>query len=278
VSTLLAGLVFASGVQAADGVGTLQLRPGHWQVFEQIWLDGKEVLSALDEAAREINEGIRAELSPADREAFDREVGQRGSLNLESDCVSEAESRMNARAALEQMMSSLHAPPWSCSFRDERASSSGFEYRYSCRTAAGGRAEGQARFTLRGDSEYEGTIEGTSHAIDNASGPAEAVCLVERLRSPRRIDERQPKCGDTGPRLHLADHRLQRRAAKPAPLISLVDHKPPDEDGFLLDLGVEHNETDEFLVHSNDAKPVLLREVRLRDRDRVRRDELLLIR
>lgn len=170
VTTLLVGLIVASSVNAADGVGTLQLRPGHWQVFEQIWLDGKEVLSALDEAARKINEGIRADLSPADREAFDREVGQRGSLNLESDCVSEAESRMNARAALEQMMGSLHAPPWSCSFRDERASSSGFEYRYSCRTAAGGRAEGQARFRLRGDSEYEGTIEGTSHAIDSATG------------------------------------------------------------------------------------------------------------
>lgn len=170
VPTLLAGLILSPGIQAADGVGTLQLRPGHWQVLEQIWLDGKEVLSALDEAARKINEGIRADLSPADREAFDRELGQRGSLNQQSECISAAESRMNARAALEQMTRSLHAPPWSCSFRDERASSSGFEYRYSCRTAGGGRAEGQARFTLRGNSEYEGTIEGTSHAIDNATG------------------------------------------------------------------------------------------------------------
>jgi Protein of unknown function (DUF3617) len=170
VPAFLAGLIFASSVHTADGVGTLQLRAGHWQVREQIWLDGKEVLSALDEAARKINEGIRANLSPADREAFDREVSQRGSLNLQNECISPAESRMNARAALEQMTRSLHAPPWSCSFRDERASSSGFEYRYSCRTGAGGRAEGQARFMLRGNSEYEGTIEGTSHAIDNATG------------------------------------------------------------------------------------------------------------
>ncbi len=174
----LAGLIFASGVQAADGIGTLQLRPGHWQVEEQIWLDGKEVLSALDEAARKINEGIRADLSPADREAFDREVSQRGSLDLQSECISATESRMNARAVLEQMTRSLHAPPWSCSFRDERASSSGFEFRYSCRTAAGGRAEGQARFTLRGDSGYEGTIEGPSHAIDNATGKPLQLRLI----------------------------------------------------------------------------------------------------
>ena len=169
-AALFVALVFAGVVRAAEGIGTLQLRPGHWQVHQQIWLDGKEVLSALDEAARRINDNIRAGLSPAEREAFDREAGRRGSLNLEDECVTPADSRMDARAALRQMTRSLHAPPWSCSFRDERASSSGFEYRYSCQTAAGGRAEGQARFTLRGNSEYEGAIEGTSHAIDNATG------------------------------------------------------------------------------------------------------------
>jgi hypothetical protein len=163
-------MIFASSAQAADGIGTLQLRPGHWQVHVQIWLDGKVVLSALDEAARKINERLRLELSPADRAEFDRELSQRRSLNQQSECISEADSRMNARAALEQMTRSLHAPPWACSFRDERASSSGFEYRYSCRTAAGGRAEGQARFVVRGNSAYEGTIEGTSHVIDNATG------------------------------------------------------------------------------------------------------------
>lgn len=196
--TLLAGLLLTSGVPAVDGMGTLQLRPGHWQVHEQIWLDGKEVLSALDEAARKINEGIRADLSPVDREAFDREVSQRGSLNLQSECVSAAESRMNARAALEQMTRSLHAPPWSCSFRDERASSSGFEYRYSCRTAAGGRAEGQARFTLRGDSEYEGTIEGTSHVIDNATGePLQPrIIPVRSLTKGRWIEAQCPAESD----------------------------------------------------------------------------------
>lgn len=170
LATLLACVAVAAGAQAAEGSGTLRLRPGHWQVHEQIWLDGKEVLSAMDEAARKINDSIRSGLSPADREAFDREVRQRGSLNLQSECITDADSRMDARAALQQMTRSLHAPPWSCSFRDERASSSGFAYRYSCRTAAGGRAEGQARFALRGNSEYEGSIEGTSHAIDNATG------------------------------------------------------------------------------------------------------------
>lgn len=194
ISLLFVCALGAVASQAAEGVGTLRMRPGHWQVREQIWFDGREVLSALNEAARRINDDVRASLAPADREAFDREAARQGSLGVESDCVSEADSRRNARAALEQMMRSLHAPPWSCSFRDDRASSSGFFYRYSCRTGAGGRADGEAQFTLRGDTEYTGTIEGTSHAIDNATGaPLEPRILqVRSLSTGRWVGQQCP--------------------------------------------------------------------------------------
>jgi hypothetical protein len=101
---------------------------------------------------------------------------------------------MDARTALMQALQTLHAAPWSCQLSDERASSSGIAWRYSCRTSAGAKADGSADFKVHNSKWYEATIEGMSHAIDTETGaPLEPRILpVRSLSSGRWIAEQCP--------------------------------------------------------------------------------------
>jgi hypothetical protein len=156
-------------IGAAGAAAQLDLRPGLWQFRTQVWINGQEILEPLGRQA-----------------------------STDTECIPESESRMDARAALEQAMRSVHQPPWSCTFRDERSGADGVSFVYDCQTAAGGRAEGRAAFRLPSPSTQLATIEGRAHVVDGQGVPQGPDLLPVKLRSEGRwiAESCPPESGD----------------------------------------------------------------------------------
>jgi hypothetical protein len=171
---------------ATAAAATLELRPGLWQFRTQVWINGQEILEPLDRAAAEIIARTRAGMTAAERAEFDRSAPPTGQASTDTECIPESESRMDARAALQQAMRSVHQPPWSCTFRDERAGADGVSFLYDCKTAAGGKADGRAAFRLSSPSTQLTTIEGRAHVVNGQGVPQGPELLPVKLRSEGR--------------------------------------------------------------------------------------------
>lgn len=179
----------ALGTDAA-AAGTIDLRPGLWQVTSEVWIDGKAVLAEIDAAGQrasaEVMRRARAQMSAAERAEFDRAMAASnagdGRAQSETECIPPAEARIDARDALEQAMQALYQPPWTCSFSGANASAAAqtLSFSYRCQTSAGARAEGQARFEAS-QTRYRHELAGRSHAMDMETGkPLDARLLPVR--------------------------------------------------------------------------------------------------
>lgn len=201
--TAVTASAFAPVAVAAEGAGEIRIRPGQWETSSRIWLDGREVLSDLESASeratRDVLAQARAQMTPEEREEFDRTLPPRDSIVRDTECVTPAQSRMDAGAVLREALQAVHAEPWSCTFSHEQASSRGYYFEYDCRTAGGGRAQGNARTTVDGETAYTVVIEGRSHAVDNATGrPLEPRMLDTRLVAEGVWKAEQCMPGDEG--------------------------------------------------------------------------------
>jgi len=152
-----------------------------------LWLDGKEVLGAINAAGAlvtaEILRYARARMSPAERADFDRnhQPPVRESAQLEMECITPAEASMSPQAALRTALDAIQQPPWTCSITNARSSSTGHSFDYRCRTRANALAEGKARFEVIGGRSYRAEIEGRSHVVDMQTGrPQDSRILPAR--------------------------------------------------------------------------------------------------
>jgi hypothetical protein len=174
VATLLAA-TFHGNAQAQDS-NAVMLKPGLWRVTSQLWLDGKEVLGAIDaagaQATADILNDARARMSPLERAEFDRnyQPPQRESAQLEMECITPEEARMSPQAGLQAALEALQQQPWTCSITNARSSGSGHSFDYRCRTPANALAEGKARFETITDRRYSTEIVGRSHLVDMQTG------------------------------------------------------------------------------------------------------------
>lgn len=183
-----AALALALTLTGATGAAAqqLELRPGLWQFRTQVWINGQEILQPLDRAAAEIIARTRAGMTAAERAEFDRNPPPAGQASTDTECIPESEARMDAREALQQAMRSVHQPPWTCTFRDERAGTDGVSFLYDCQTAAGGKADGRAAFRLPSAATQLTTIEGRAHVVDGRGAPLGPDLAPVKLRSEGR--------------------------------------------------------------------------------------------
>jgi hypothetical protein len=170
-----AGLLLGSVTGAAWAQGnTLKLKPGLWRITSQLWLDGKEVLSAIDAAgARATDQALaqaRAGMSAAERAEFDRSLPPRESAGADTECITTAEARVSPEAALREALLALHEPPWVCTVSNARSSASGHSFDYRCRTPANAIAEGKARFDVITETRYRTEFDGRSHVVNMETG------------------------------------------------------------------------------------------------------------
>jgi hypothetical protein len=108
-------------------------------------------------------------MTPAERAEFDRNLPPRDSVRDETECITAAEAAIDPEAALQMALQAVHQPPWTCSFSQRTASPAGTSFAYTCRTPAGARAEGKARFEAS-QSRYMNEIVGRSHVVDMQTG------------------------------------------------------------------------------------------------------------
>lgn len=173
-----------AGAALAQG-GSVKLKPGLWRVTSQVWLDGKEVLSAIDaagaRATAEVLEQARAGMSPAERAEFDRNLPPRQSAQVDTECITAADANISPQEALREALASLQQPPWTCTVSNARSSANGHSFDYRCRTPANAIAEGKARFEVVTDARYRVEFDGRSHMVDMETGrPLEPRIVVAR--------------------------------------------------------------------------------------------------
>jgi hypothetical protein len=174
-AALLCAAACSGNARAQDGKTTM-LKPGLWRVTSQLWLDGKEVLGAVDaagaRATAEVLRNARAGMSPAERAEFDRnfQPPQRESARLEMECITAEEAGMSPQAALRNALQAVQQPPWTCGITNARSSATDHSFDYRCSTPANALAEGKARFETSTDRRYRSTIVGRSHLVDMQTG------------------------------------------------------------------------------------------------------------
>lgn len=143
----LCAAALVAGIGAASAAPLLQ--PGRWQVSTQVWLDGKP-------------------FTPGGKPIADQ-----------TECVSQAESRLSAKDWLRQAVQSVHQPPWRCSFARETADdAAGATFEFRCNTAAGARTEGRAHFEI-GDRRYRVEMTSRGHVTDDDTGKPLSAQLVD---------------------------------------------------------------------------------------------------
>lgn len=188
-------VLLAVAAAAAAAVATIDLRPGQWRLTSEVWIDGKPVLRSIDaagaQATAEVLRNARAQMTPAERAEFDRNLPARDSVRDDTECITAAEAAMDPEAALQTALQAVHQPPWICSFSQRVASPSGTSFNYNCRTPAGARADGKARFEAS-ETRYVNEITGRSHVVDMQTGkPLDARILpVRALNEGRWLAER----------------------------------------------------------------------------------------
>jgi hypothetical protein len=183
--TAVALLTFGAASAALAQGGTVKLKPGLWRVTSQVWLDGMEVLSALDaagaRASAEILEQVRAGMSPAERAEFDRHLPPRQSAQVDTECITAADASISPQEALREALASLQQPPWTCTVSNARSGANGHSFDYRCRTPANAIAEGKARFEVLTEARYRVEFDGRSHMVDMETGrPLEPRIVVAR--------------------------------------------------------------------------------------------------
>jgi hypothetical protein len=189
-AAMLCAMAFSGNALAQDGK-TVMLKPGLWRVTSQVWLDGKEVLGAVDaagaRATAEVLKNARAGMSPAERAEFDRnfQPPQRERVQLEMECITAEEARMSPQAALRTALQAVQQPPWTCSITNARTSATGHSFDYRCSTPANALAEGKARFETSTDRRYRSEIVGRSHLVDMQTGRP----LDSRIVAARALTE-----------------------------------------------------------------------------------------
>lgn len=143
---------------------------GQWESTSQVWIDGKEVLQQLHAAGDEIIKNARAQLPPEQRAQFDQDMAAaRKDAGRDYECVGPAEAAMSPEAIAEQSIQAIHQPPWQCSISEKKITLDGFNYHYSCRTRAGGAADGSISLSLRATA-YRFEVVGTGHAVNGETG------------------------------------------------------------------------------------------------------------
>jgi hypothetical protein len=172
-AALAAFALFTGAIAAAP----IELRPGLWQVTTELWIDGNRVLADIDaagqRAAVDVLRHAREQIPLAERAEFDRAVAEaaanRSGVHTETECIAPQEARVEAQAALEQALQAVYQPPWTCGSSGATAAAQTLSFSYRCQTAAGARAEGQARFEAS-STRYRHEITGRSHAVDMQTG------------------------------------------------------------------------------------------------------------
>lgn len=183
-------LLLAVAAAATATVATIDLRPGQWRLTSEVWIDGKPVLGRLEaagaQATADVLRNVRAGMTPAERAEFDRNLPVRESVRDDTECITPADAAIDPDAALQMALQAVHQPPWNCSIGQRIASPAGTSFSYQCRTPAGARADGKARFEASA-TRYVNEITGRSHVVDMQTGkPLDARIVAVRALTEGR--------------------------------------------------------------------------------------------